>query len=105
METFTFKHKAEHRAKGQRANALIGVVASGNLEVLAERALEGATCEVEIATTAEGFKDVWDEVVADFVARRSPGGLKFSINDGGARPDTVSLRLAQAARLMEEEPK
>jgi len=40
-------------------------------------------------------------VVADFVERRSPGGLKFSINDGGARPDMVALRLAQAARAVE----
>jgi malonate decarboxylase delta subunit len=28
--------------------------------------------------------------------------LRFSINDGGARPDTVSLRLAQAVRLIAE---
>ena len=30
------------------------------------------------------------------------GGRYFSINDGGARPDTVSLRLAQAVRLVKE---
>jgi malonate decarboxylase delta subunit len=42
-------------------------------------------------------------VIGDFVERYSPGGLKFSINDGGARPDTVSLRLAQAVRLIAEE--
>ena len=41
-------------------------------------------------------------VVADFVELRSPGGLKLSVNDGGARPDTVALRLAQAVRLIEE---
>ena len=46
---------------------------------------------------------MWDAVVADFVERHSPGGFKFSINDGGARPDTVSLRLAQSIRLMEED--
>jgi malonate decarboxylase delta subunit len=46
---------------------------------------------------------VWEAVVADFVERRSPGGLRLSINDGGARPDTVALRLAQAVRLIEEE--
>jgi len=28
--------------------------------------------------------------------------LRIAINDGGARPDTVSLRLAQAVRLIEE---
>jgi malonate decarboxylase delta subunit len=46
---------------------------------------------------------VWKAVFADFVERRSPGGLKLSINDGGARPDTVALRLAQGVRLIEEE--
>ena len=53
--------------------------------------------------TTVGFGEVWGAVVTDFVERYSPGGLKFSINDGGARPDTVSLRLAQAVRLIEED--
>ena len=39
--------------------------------------------------------------MSDFVERRTPGGLKLSINDGGARPDMVSLRLAQAVRAIE----
>jgi malonate decarboxylase delta subunit len=79
------------------------VVASGNLEVLVERVLSGAACQVEIKTAAVGFGDVWSAVIADFVERYSPGGLKFSINDGGARPDTVSLRLAQAVQLIGED--
>jgi len=83
--------------------AIVGVVASGNLEVLVERVLPDHECLVEIRTAAEGFGEVWKAVVADFIERYSPGGLKFSINDGGARPDAVLLRLAQAARLMEEE--
>ena len=57
---------------------------------------------VEIRTAAVGFGDVWTAVIADFVERYSPGGLRLSINDGGARPDTVALRLAQAVHLMEE---
>ena len=36
-------------------------------------------------------------------ARARAGGLKLSINDGGARPDTVALRLAQAVRLIEDD--
>jgi hypothetical protein len=55
------------------------------------------------ALTAFFYLELNLVVVADFVDRYSPGGLKFSINDGGARPDTVSLRLAQAVRLMEVE--
>jgi len=103
MEDLSFSHKARQGAVGTKNMAIIGVVASGNLEVLAERVLPDTECLVEIKTAAEGFGDVWDAVVADFVERTSPGGLKFSINDGGARPDTVSLRLAQAVRLMEED--
>jgi malonate decarboxylase delta subunit len=103
MEDLNFRHRARQRADGAKSMALIGVVASGNLEVLVERVLPDAECLLEIKTAAEGFGEVWDAVVADFVERYSPGGLKFSINDGGARPDTVSLRLAQAVRLMEED--
>jgi malonate decarboxylase delta subunit len=103
MEDLNLRHEARQRAGGTRSMAIIGVVASGNLEVLVERILPDAECVVEIRTAAEGFGEVWGAVVADFVERYSPGGLKFSINDGGARPDTVSLRLAQATRLMAED--
>ena len=103
MENLTYRHKARARAPGSAGQALVGVVASGNLEVLAERVLPDTECEVAIATSAKGFGDVWAAVVADFVERRSPGGLRLSINDGGARPDTVALRLAQAVRSLEDD--
>jgi malonate decarboxylase delta subunit len=103
MEHLSYKHTAERRAGGSKPLAIVGVVASGNLEVLVERVLPDSECVVEIATAAQGFGGVWQAVVADFVARRSPGGLRLSINDGGARPDTVALRLAQAVRSMEDD--
>jgi malonate decarboxylase delta subunit len=103
METLNYHHKAARRAAGSKAMAIVGVVTSGNLEVMVERCLPDLECQVDITTSAHGFGDLWEAVVADFVERRSPGGLKFSINDGGARPDTVSLRLAQAGRLIEED--
>jgi malonate decarboxylase delta subunit len=102
METLSYRHKVPQRAGGSKRMAIIGVVASGNLEVLVERVLPDTDCELDIKTAAEGFGAVWEQVVADFVELRSPGGLKLSVNDGGARPDTVALRLAQAARLIEE---
>jgi malonate decarboxylase delta subunit len=103
METLSYRHKAKSPAGGAKSMAIVGVVASGNLEVLVERTLPATDCQVDISTAAEGFGAVWQAVVADFVERRSPGGLKLSINDGGARPDTVALRLAQAVRLIEED--
>ena len=103
MLTLTFKHVATHRLSGSRLQAIIGVVASGNLEAMFERKLAGADCEVEIVTPVEGYDATWAAVVAEFVARSSPGGLRISINDGGARPDTVYLRLMQGCALMESE--
>ena len=68
-----------------------------------ERNLPDNECLLAITTAAVGFGEVWGAVVTDFVERHSPGGLQISINDGGARPDTVSLRLAQGVRLIEED--
>jgi len=102
MEILRFDLEAPHPASGTRQLALIGVVASGNLEVLLERAGPADRCSIEINTAARGFRALWEAVTADFVAHRAAGGLHISINDGGARPDTVALRLAQGVRLIEE---
>ena len=102
METFRFDLAAPKPASGTRTLALVGVVTSGNLEVMLERTGASDRCTIEVSTAASGFKSLWDAVTEDFVLRRAAGGLRISINDGGARPDTVSLRLAQAVRAIEE---
>ncbi|MER8972355.1 MULTISPECIES: malonate decarboxylase acyl carrier protein [unclassified Mesorhizobium] len=101
MEILKVHHKTRSPAAGTVGSALVGVVASGNLEVLLERTLADTECTVEIGTPVRGYDDVWRAVVADFVERASPGGLRISINDSGARPDTVMLRLLQGVRTME----
>jgi malonate decarboxylase delta subunit len=103
MEKLTFQFETIRIAGGERKQAIIGVVASGNLEVLIERTLPPGQCHIEIATAAHGFGPVWQAVLSDFIARRAAGGLKISINDGGARPDTVALRLAQGVRMIEQQ--
>jgi malonate decarboxylase delta subunit len=101
METIDIRHSGLKALPGKKPWALVGVVASGNLEVLLERQ-EGDRCDVHIETSVPGFAALWHAVVEDFVTRAAPGGLRISINDCGARPDTVSLRLLQGARLMED---
>ena len=85
---------------GSRATAasacIVGVVASGNLEVLIEPAQESTACAIEISTAANGFGDVWRAVLADFFERHRLGGIRISINDAGATPAIVALRLDQA---------
>jgi len=104
MESFQVRGTANRRAVGQRKQAITGVNASGNLEILTERVLPDHECLVEVTTAVTGFRPIWEAVIVEFFTRSSPGGLRFSINDGGARPDTVSLRLMQSVRLMESEP-
>ena len=103
METLQYRHRTTRPLGGAQRQALIGVVASGNMEALFERVLDGAQCQIDVVTSIAGFGEVWSAVIADFVERYSPGGIRIAINDGGARPDTVALRLAQGARLMERD--
>jgi len=103
MEKLSFQFQTNRAAGGDKSKTIVGVVASGNLEVLIERSSAPGECSIEIATAAHGFGPVWEAVLSDFVGRSPAGGLKISINDGGARPDTVALRLAQAVRMIEEE--
>jgi malonate decarboxylase delta subunit len=103
MEHLVYRFNVDRRASGKRLHALVGVVASGDLEVLVERALPDSHCEVIVNTAVRGFADVWEAVVGDFIARRPAGGLRLSVNDGGARPDMVSLRLAQAVASIVED--
>ncbi|MBO1325424.1 malonate decarboxylase acyl carrier protein [Acetobacter sp. TBRC 12305] len=101
MEKFTIQAQAKEPLGGERSEAVTGVVASGNLEILFERNKDSLVVTVEVMTASHGYKPVWDAVIRDFVERVSPGGMHISIHDNGARPDTVLLRLMQGARLME----
>ena len=94
METLRFTFDGG-RALGPFAPTLVGVVASGNLEVLVEPAATPG-CHVDIDASARGFGGIWEAVLRDFHARHGVGGLTLSIHDMGATPAVVSLRLDQA---------
>ncbi len=81
------------------APRLVGVVGSGNLEVLLEPG-EGASCTVEIETSARGFAHIWEAVLRDFHERHPLAGVRLSINDMGATPAVVALRLDQAVATL-----
>ena len=86
---------AGSRPAGAFAPVLVGVVGSGNLEVLLEPA-GGHGCAVRVETSARGFGPIWQAVMNDFHARHPLAGVRISINDMGATPAVVSLRLDQA---------
>lgn len=79
---------------------LVGVVGSGNLEVMVEPGFDASTCTVDISTSARGFAPIWEAVVSDFQSRHALRGVAISINDMGATPAVVSLRLDQAVAAL-----
>lgn len=90
MESLSFSFKTDASA-GRRAH--VGVVGSGDLEILLEPR-EEAGAEVSVLTSVDGYEHVWRQVLDRFFSRRSLGG-RYEIHDFGATPGVVSLRLAQ----------
>jgi malonate decarboxylase delta subunit len=97
MERLEFELPSARPAVAAGAPVLVGVVASGNLEVLVEPVDLPDRCRFVVSTSANGFGEVWRAVLEDFAAERAVAGLAFSVNDAGATPAVVSLRLEQAA--------
>jgi malonate decarboxylase delta subunit len=80
--------------------AVVGVVGSGNLEVLIEAASIDGACAIDISTAAVGFGATWQAVVEDFQRRWQLCDARIAINDMGATPAVVSLRLDQAVETI-----
>ena len=95
LETLRFEF-AGAKPAGDFATVLVGVVGSGNLEVMLEPTPE-PVCRFSVQTSARGFGSIWEAVFRDFHERHSLAGVAVSIHDMGATPAVVSLRLAQAA--------
>jgi len=96
MERLSFDFACPPAPASPASPVVVGVVASGNLEVLVEPTGVPGRCRVEVSTSARGFREIWEAVLKDFNARHALSGLTISVNDAGATPAVVSLRLDQA---------
>jgi malonate decarboxylase delta subunit len=96
MEQFDFNYPAKRKAP-RRAH--VGVVGSGDLEVLLEP-IDGTTASVRIRTSIDGFKETWKAVLDRFFGQYD-GAVRIEINDAGATPGAVYLRLQQAVEASE----
>jgi malonate decarboxylase delta subunit len=76
--------------------AHVGVVASGDLEILLEPALQNFT--VHVLTNVPGHKITWEALFFRFF-ELNPYAMSIEINDHGATPGIVRLRLEQALEL------
>jgi len=97
METLEFSFPA--KSKG-RSNAHVGVVGSGDLEVLLQPQKEMQS-KVKIRTSVAGFSEQWKAVLDRFFQTHD-AAVSIEINDAGATPGLVALRLAQAAEASEK---
>lgn len=97
METIELDYPAK-QTTSKRAH--VGVVGSGDLEVLLEPA-EGKNAHIRIRTSVEGFGTTWRAVLDRFFSGYD-GIVHIQINDAGATPGVVSLRLAQAVEASEQ---
>ncbi|HTX55895.1 MAG TPA: malonate decarboxylase subunit delta [Candidatus Acidoferrales bacterium] len=91
IETLTYEYPA---SQGVQQRAHVGVVASGNCEILLEPAADGSA-SIVVRTSVTGFGTTWQAVLKRFFAR-NPVAVRIEINDFGATPAVVALRLEQA---------
>jgi malonate decarboxylase delta subunit len=98
MEQIEFRYPAAKRRITKRAH--VGVVGSGEMEVLVEPSPdEGA--HVSITTSVNGFRNTWQAVFDRFFGGFD-GAVRIEINDAGATPGNVLLRLEQAVEVLEQ---
>ena len=98
MEQIRFEYPAARRRITKKAH--VGVVGSGDMEVLLEPSpTEGAL--VFITTSVNGFHDSWKAVFDRFFSNFD-GAVSITINDAGATPGSVLLRLEQAVEATEQ---
>ena len=96
MQTLNYRFPAQEAAS--RA-VHIGVVGSGDLEILLEPPSSGDPPDsvvVRVRTSVNGFDTVWHDVLERFFTRTPLAG-RWELNDFGATPGVVNLRLRQAS--------
>ena len=91
MERLSFDYPATETLP-KRAH--VGVVGSGNLEVLIEPSPDGQA-HIRVTTSVDGYGAVWRAVLDRFIPRHGVAAA-VEINDFGATPGMVALRLEQA---------
>jgi malonate decarboxylase delta subunit len=95
VQTLTYRFPAREAATHP---IHVGVVASGDLEILLEPLAPGDDdgVVVRVRTSANGFDTVWHDVLERFFTRTPLAG-RWELNDFGATPGVVNLRLRQAS--------
>jgi len=92
METLSFSFPASQCLTGR---AQVGCVGSGDLEVLLEPGTAG-TLQIQVQTSVNGSRERWQHLFERLFAEQPVPALNIEIQDFGATPGVVRLRLEQA---------
>jgi malonate decarboxylase delta subunit len=92
MEKLIFNYPDASETISRRAH--VGVVASGDMEVLLEPSTSGGA-RVTVTTSVDGYRKTWKAMLDRFFSHYR-GAAAIEIHDFGATPGTVLLRLEQA---------
>ena len=98
MQKIDFDYPATKRRITKKAH--VGVVGSGDMEVLMEPA-QSKGAHVSITTSVDGFQDSWKAVFDRFFSKFD-GAVRIQINDAGATPGSVLLRLEHAVEVINQ---
>jgi malonate decarboxylase delta subunit len=82
-------------AKPAQRRVIAGVVGSGDLEVLLEPNIEGSTT-VSVNTSVDGMRKTWEALLTRIFTAAHLPAAKIEINDCGATPGVVRMRIEQA---------
>jgi len=92
MEKLTYTFAAGAPAAGR---AVTGVVSSGDLEVLLEPGDAGTTT-VAVQTSVDGYGGNWTALLERVLGPGTLPAARIEINDNGATPGVVRMRIEQA---------
>ena len=92
MEKREYSYTAGAPATGR---ALAGVVGSGDLEVLLQPNQQGQT-SIVVHTSVDGKGPVWDALLNRMFGAEALPAVRIVINDCGATPGVVRMRIEQA---------
>ncbi len=98
METLKFEYSVSGKPVVRYGHS--GVVSSGDLEVLI-RPPTKPVAQITVRTSVEGFGATWQAVLERF-QQHLGGAMDVEINDSGATPGMVMLRLEQALESTKE---
>ena len=95
MEKLNYEFAAGSVKRPIQSQVMVGVVGSGDLEVLIETAVDHLI-HIQITTSVNGMAPVWQALMQRLFSTDTLPAMRIEMNDFGATPGEVRLRLEQA---------